>query len=111
MARWFGYRLEEIGRMRLNEVWLLDRFLSRYPPADLFVAAWFKYQPPAEKGAKRKSVDRRTAIRENSEVLAKLPIRKNAPRLENMPAFVRTPEMIELVGKMRREWQETTNSA
>jgi hypothetical protein len=43
----------------------------------------------------------------NSEVLAQLPVRKNVRTLDQMPAFLRTPEQLAMIEGMKKEWKSS----
>ena len=85
--------------MLLTTVWERDAFLVVHPPVDLLAAAYLGYKAPL---AARSLHDARKA---NTEALAKLPPQKNRKTLAQMPAFLRTPEMMAMYEKSRAEWQ------
>jgi hypothetical protein len=82
---------------------MLDKFLVRYPPADWLVASYLKYQPP-QTDAPMGKVPMRQAARMNAGAL--MPPMKGKPQtIDMMPIFIRTPEMIAHIQKMKTEWQ------
>jgi hypothetical protein len=84
---------------------MLDQFLVRYPPADWLVASYLKYQPP-QTYTETAKVPMRQAARMNAG--APLPPRNGKLQsIDSMPTFVRTPEMIAHIDKMKTEWQTT----
>ena len=87
--------------MLITDFWMLDAFMSVYPPADILVAAYLGYKSPEAKG-KRPSF--REAARMNSEALAKMPPRQKIRKLAEMPAFLRTPDQLKMIEDLRREW-------
>jgi hypothetical protein len=89
--------------MLLTDVWMLDGFFARHPPVDLLVAAYLGFKAPAA----TPTMTRRQANRANTEALAALPPRRNekTKTLAQMPAFLRTPQQLEMIEGMKREWQ------
>ena len=102
MARWFGFSLAEIRAMSLEDFHRLDGFLKRFPPADILVAAYLGYKDPTEKKGKATP---REALKMNTEALAQMPPRRNVKTLAQMPAAVRTPEMLKVIEEMRAQCQ------
>ena len=102
MARWFGFSLAEIRAMSLEDFHRLDGFLTRHPPVDILVAAYLGYKDPS---AGKKKVTSREAIKMNSEALAMMPPRQKSKMLAQMPAAVRTPEMLAVIEAMRAQCQ------
>lgn len=76
---------------------MLEEFTVRHPPADLLVASYFEYKP----GGKP---NRKQAARENASALSAIPPKMMAASMKSidqMPAFVRSPEMLEVMAKLR----------
>jgi hypothetical protein len=88
--------------MLLTDVWMIDSFNVQYPPADLFIAGYFKYSPSIS----RKPMTLREAAKVNATSLAKLPERKNAA--PPLPDRLRTPEMLALLAKMQADYAATS---
>jgi hypothetical protein len=91
--------------MLLTDVWLLQGFLGQHPPVDLLFAAFigWKTEPTAPTAGSLKE-----ARKANSQALATLPPRKGKAKtrtLEQMPAFLRTPDQLKMVEEMRQKWQ------
>jgi hypothetical protein len=107
MARWYGMNPNETRAMLLTDFWMLDGFLLRHPPVDLLAAAYMGVKPPEKRGAKGKPAMREIA-RQNAEALRTMPPRKHVRTLDQMPAFLRTPEKLAAIEKMRAEWQTTS---
>jgi hypothetical protein len=87
---------------------MLDQFLVRYPPADWQLAVKWGYQAPAEPSPSSNAakVPMRQAARMNAG--APLPPRNGKLQsIDTMPGYVRTPEMIAHIDKMKTEWQTT----
>jgi hypothetical protein len=84
---------------------MLDGFIADYPPVDLLVAAYLGVKPKP-KGPIPK-VSMREAVRMNSEALAKMPMRKNIKTIDQMPAFLRTPEQMAMIEGMKKEWSSS----
>ena len=90
--------------MLLTDVWRLDSFLVRHPPVDMLVAGWMKYEPPAERGSN--VVDIREAAKHNRQAMASLPVQLQPrvgklPTLDKMPAFLRAPEHLAMIERVR----------
>jgi hypothetical protein len=86
--------------MLLTDVWMLDEFFAQHPPVDLLVAAYLGFKSPGRDG----KVSTQQARRANSEVLAALPPRKNVRKLADMPAFLRTPDHLAMIEKMKADF-------
>ena len=91
--------------MLLTDVWMLDGFLVRHPPVDLLVAGWMGHKSVAANG----KPDRRSAIKTNTEAFAALPPRKKVRTIDQMPAFLRTPEQLKMIAGAKAEWEGATN--
>ncbi len=105
MARWYGFRLDEIRAMSLADFHMLDGFTKRFPPTEILMKAeltakGFRF----ESEAKQQPVGREV-LKMNSEVLAQLPPRRNVKTLAQMPAFLRTPEQLKMYADMKAKWQ------
>lgn len=85
---------------------MLDAFAVDYPPADLLIAAYLGHKPKSHDG-KPSKVAKRDAVRMNSEALSQLPVRKNIRTLDQMPAFLRTPEQLAMIEGMKKEWKSS----
>jgi hypothetical protein len=85
---------------------MLDAFVVEYPPTDLLVAAYLGLKPKTKDGRAPK-VSMREAVRMNSQALAEMPARKNVRTLDQMPAFLRTPEQLAMIEGMKKEWKSS----
>ena len=108
MARWYGMKLAEIRAMTLIDFWMLDGFLARHPPVDLIAAsaaAHFGLQRQKQSGtAAPERPSMHTAARANREGLAQMPPRRKVKSLDQMPAFLRTPEKLAEIERMKAKW-------
>lgn len=81
--------------------------LVEEPPADWLLASYLGYKPPGKAGAAPRNV--REAARHNSSMLGEIHAQGvktgRARTLAQMPAYLRTPEKMAMVEKMRSEWQ------
>ena len=92
--------------MPLSDFWRLDGFLAEYPPVDLLVAVYLGVKPTSQ-GVTGKKTSKRDAVRMNTEALAQMPVRKNVKTIDQMPAFLRTPEQLALIEGMKKEWSSS----
>jgi hypothetical protein len=95
--------------MTFDDFWMLDGFFAQHPPVDLLVAAYLGYKAPV-KGAK----SLREAGRVNSEALnspmMSLAIPKGRTKsLAQMPDWVRSPEKMALIEKMKASMRGETD--
>ncbi len=85
---------------------MLDEFVVRYPPVDLLVAAYLGVKPKT-KGGKAAKPTMREAARMNSEALSNMPVRKSIRTIDQMPAFLRTPEQLAMIEGVKKEWKSS----
>lgn len=89
--------------MLLPDVWAMDSFFAKHPPVDLLVAAYLGFKAPEK--ADQKTVSARERARKNAQALMQMPPRKNVKNLSEMPEFLRTPEKMAAIERMKAEWQ------
>ena len=84
-------------------MWELEEFLVEHPPADWLIAAYLGYKAP---GSKVRNI--REAAQANSSVLGdmgKSGVKLQRKNLLQMPAYLRSPEKLAMIEKMKAEWQ------
>lgn len=83
-----------------------NKSLLDHPPSDLLVAAYLGYKSPSQSG------NFRDAARHNSKALQENPMltRGKQKTIDQMPTFVRSPEMIAIIERMKREAQGGTHA-
>jgi hypothetical protein len=77
--------------MLFTDFWLLEEFCAQHPPSDLLVASYLGYKTPGKQVAHR-------ARKDNAEAIKAIPM-----RVQQMPAFLKTPEMMQLIEQMKNE--------
>jgi hypothetical protein len=87
--------------MLLTEVWMLDKFLTRFPPTDLLMAGQLNYKAPEPTASDVSSMA--AAKRSNSAYMKELPPRRNVMTLEQIPARFRGPDMLAVIERMKAE--------
>ena len=75
---------------------MLNAFTLEYPPADLLVAAYMGVKPGGAASASR-----RATLQENAKLLQTVPLPRNTKTLDQMPEFLRSPEMMGMIEKMK----------
>ena len=90
---------------------MIDNFFVQHPPADLFLAARYQYKPPTPQG---KALSYREAARANSQSLGSPTMagavsKVKTRTLEQMPAWVRSPEKLALIAKMKAAMEGKTD--
>lgn len=107
--------------MYLKDFWLMERFYARYPPVDILVAAYVGYEA---QGAKEEKKSVRQAARSNSAALRSTfhprvdatfgdllkPRGRGGKTLADMPAYLRTPEKMAMMAKMKAEMTGEPNA-
>lgn len=84
---------------------MLDEFLVQHPPADWLIASYLGYKAPNSSGAAPRNI--REAARANSSMLGELRAQGvkagHTRTLAQMPAYVRNPEKLALIERMKAE--------
>ena len=100
MARYFGMRPAEVRDMWMTDFFMLDGFLLRHPPVDLLVAAYLGAKPQQRPGQRP---DPALIAKLNAEALDAMPARRRVKTLDQMPAFLRTPEKMKRIEELRAQ--------
>lgn len=74
---------------------MLNEFTVDYPPADLLIAAYMGIKPRGQQAG------RQQAMKDNAAALKSVPLPRGSKTIEQMPEFIRTPEMMALIQKMK----------
>jgi hypothetical protein len=85
--------------MPLSDFWMLEQFTVRHPPADLLVASYLGYKREGKQNT-------RQAARENASALSAIPPKMlQMKSIDQMPSFVRSPEMLKVMEGVKAEWR------
>lgn len=103
--------------MTFLEFWRMDRFFTRHPHTSLLVAAYVGYKPPIDKdrinsirdAARANSQALQTSVHPRIGTLGQMLGRK-AKTIDQMPEYVRSPEMMALIAKMKTEMGVTADA-
>ncbi len=98
MGRYFGMRPAEVRDLLMTDFFMLDGFLLRHPPVDLLVAAYLGVKP---QGRAERRADPTVMAKLNAEALEAMPARRRIKMIDQMPAFLRTPEKLQRIEEMR----------
>lgn len=85
--------------MTLADVGMLNKSFVQHPPVDLLVASYLGYKSPDEKDS---DVSVKHARRANSQAMKTIPFGK-MKSIEQMPDFVRSPEKLAMIERLKRE--------
>ena len=104
--RWYSMKFAEIDEMLLTDVWDLDAFTALHPPADMLLAAFLGY-----KSSGKNPRNMREAAKANSQAMREMPmLTRGSKTLNQMPAFLRGPEKMAMIAKMKAAMERDTDA-
>jgi hypothetical protein len=98
--------IRDIDELLMSDWAMLNDSFIQQPPVDLLVAWYLNYKSPVRDGR-----NLREAGRLNADALREMPmLARKTQSFDQMPSFLKTPEKMALIAKMKAEMMgETTN--
>jgi hypothetical protein len=100
--RYFHCSMAAVDEMTFDDYWMLDADLIERPPVDWLVASYLGYKGNKTAAA---NASKREAMKANAQLLKDGQQKHSLPQftktLDQLPAFLRAPEMMDLIAQMK----------